>query len=276
MKNKILIIGNRKGFVASHIFSYFKKKKTQTFLLNFKNFIIKDKKYFSRFDLIINASTDQKFIKTHYSEKNDRDLLIAKKIKEIDSLNFVMLSSRKIYKTGVNIKEDGKIEPKCFYSKNNLKAEINIKKILNEKRILILRISNLIGYNPYNPKKVHHTFASIFFEHIKKNEIFEPKLYFKDFISVNKFSEMVLKLIKKNAHGIYNISIGKKIYLKDIIKWLNFYNPKKFTLKTIKNNNVECFTLSNKKLLNFISIKNNQIDLKRECLNLSKKFFKKV
>jgi dTDP-4-dehydrorhamnose reductase len=276
MKNKILIIGNRKGFVASHIFSYFKKKKTQTFLLNFKNFIIKDKKYFSRFDLIINTSTDRKFIKTHYSEKNDRDLLIAKKIKEIDSLNFVMLSSRKIYKTGVNIKEDGKIEPKCFYSKNNLKAEINIKKILNEKRILILRISNLIGYNPYNPKKVHHTFASIFFEHIKKNEIFDPKLYFKDFITVNKFCEMVLKLIKKNAHGIYNISIGKKIYLKDIIKWLNFYNPKKFTLKTIKNNNVECFTLSNKKLLNFISIKNNQIDLKRECLNLSKKFFKKV
>ena len=276
MKNKILIIGNRKGFVASHIFSYFKKKKTQTFLLNFKNFIIKDKKYFSRFDLIINTSTDRKFIKTHYSEKNDRDLLIAKKIKEIDSLNFVMLSSRKIYKTGVNIKEDGKIEPKCFYSKNNLKAEINIKKILNEKRILILRISNLIGYNPYNPKKVHHTFASIFFEHIKKNEIFDPKLYFKDFITVNKFCEMVLKLIKKNAHGIYNISIGKKIYLKDIIKWLNFYNPKKFTLKTIKNNNVECFTLSNKKLLNFISIKNNQIDLKRECLNLSKKFFKKI
>jgi dTDP-4-dehydrorhamnose reductase len=276
MKNKILIIGNKKGFIASHIFSYFKKKKTQTFLLNFKNFIIKDKKYFSRFDLIINTSTDRKFIKTHYSEKNDRDLLIAKKIKEIDSLNFVMLSSRKIYKTGVNIKEDGKIEPKCFYSKNNLKAEINIKKILNEKRILILRISNLIGYNPYNPKKVHHTFASIFFEHIKKNEIFDPKLYFKDFITVNKFCEMVLKLIKKNAHGIYNISIGKKIYLKDIIKWLNFYNPKKFTLKTIKNNNVECFTLSNKKLLNFISIKNNQIDLKRECLNLSKKFFKKV
>ena len=276
MKNKILIIGNKKGFIASHIFSYFRKKKNQAFLLNFKNFIIKDKKYLSRFDLIINASANRKFIKTRYSEKSDRDLLIAKKIKEIDSLNFVMLSTRKIYKTGANIKEDGKIEPKCFYSKNNLKAEINIKKILNEKRILILRISNLIGYNPYNSKKVHHTFTSIFFEHIKKNEIFDPKLYFKDFITINKFCEIILKLIKKNAHGIYNVSIGKKIYLKDIIKWLNFYNPKKFTVKTIKNTNVECFTLSNKKLLNFISIKTNQIDLKRECLNLSKKFFKKV
>ena len=276
MKNKILIIGNKKGFIASHIFSYFKKKKTQTFLLNFKNFIIKDKKYFSRFDLIINTSTNREFIKTRYSEKNDRDLLIAKKIKEIDSLNFVMLSSRKIYKTGVNIKEDGKIEPKCFYSKNSLKAEINVKKILNEKRILILRISNLIGYNTYHSKKVHHTFSAIFFEYIKKNQIFESKSYFKDFIGVNKFSEIVLKLIKKDAYGIYNISIGKKIYLKNIIKWLNFYNPNKSKLKIIKNQNVECFTLSNSKLLNFISIKNSQIDLKKECLNLSKKFFKKV
>ena len=92
---------------------------------------------------------------------------------------------------------------------------------------------------------------------------------------VQSTNSEALKLIKKNAHGIYNVSIGTKIYLKDIIKWLNFYNPKKSTLKTIKNNNVECFTLSNKKLLRFISIKNNQIELKRECLNLSKKFFKK-
>ena len=207
---------------------------------------------------------------------NDRDLLIAKKIKKIDNIKFVMLSTRKIYKIGVNIKEDGKINPNCLYSKNSLKAEINVKKILNEKRILILRISNLIGYNTYHPKKVHHTFSSIFFEYIKKNQIFESKSYFKDFIGVNKFSEIVLKLIKKDAYGIYNISIGKKIYLKNIIKWLNFYNPNKSKLKIIKNQNVECFTLSNSKLLNFISIKNSQIDLKKECLNLSKKFFKKI
>ena len=276
MKNKILIVGNKDGFISSNLIHYLKKEKIKISLINFKKFIIKDHKYFSKFNLIINTSTTHKFIKTYYSEMNDRDLLIAKKIKKIDNIKLVMLSTRKIYKIGVNIKEDGKINPTCLYSKNSLKAEINVRKILNEKRILILRISNLIGYNTYHPKKIHHTFSSIFFEYIKKNQIFESKSYFKDFIGVNKFSEIVLKLIKKNAYGIYNISIGKKIYLKNIIKWLNFYNPKKSTVKTIKNNNIECFTLSNKKLLNFISIKNNQIDLKRECLNLSKKFFKKV
>lgn len=276
MKNKILIIGNKKGFIASNIIFYFRKKKIKISLINFKKFILKDHKYLSKFNIIVNTSNTLKFIKSYYSEMNDRDLLIAKKIKKIDNIKFVMLSTRKIYKIGVNIKEDGKINPKCLYSKNNLKAEINVKKILNEKRILILRISNLIGYNAYHSKKVHHTFSSIFFEYIKKNQIFESKSYFKDFIGVNKFSEIVLKLIKKNGYGIYNISIGKKIYLKNIIKWLNFYNPNKSKLKIIKNQNVECFTLSNSKLLNFITIKNSQIDLKKECLNLSKKFFKKI
>ena len=39
-----------------------------------------------------------------------------------------------------------------------------------------------------------------------------------DYIFKNIDVEKFLKLIKKNAFGIYNISIGKKIYLKNIIK----------------------------------------------------------
>ena len=38
---------------------------------------------------------------------------------------------------------------------------------------------------------------------------------------------LIISLLKKNARGIYNISIGKKVYLKKIINWLNFYNNKK-------------------------------------------------
>ena len=63
--------------------------------------------------------------------------------------------------------------------------------------------------------------------------------------------------------------------MKNIVNWLNFYNPNKSKVKMIKNQNVECFTLSNNKLLNFIPIKISENDLRSECLNLSKKFFKK-
>ena len=275
MKNKILVVGNKKGFIASHLVSYLKKKKTETILLDFKKFKLKKLKYLSKFSLIINTSTSQKFIEKSYQEKNDRDLAIAKKIVKIDHIKYVMLSTRKIYKIGVNIRENSKTKPKCLYSKNNLRAELKVRKILSDKRLLILRISNLIGFNSNNPKKVHYTFPSIFFKHIKKNQIFEPKSYYKDFLGVDKFCEIVLKLVGKSAYGVFNVSIGKKIYLKNIINWLNFYNPNKSKVKMIKNQNVECFTLSNNKLLNFIPIKISENDLRSECLNLSKKFFKK-
>ena len=275
MKNRILVIGNKKGFIASNLVPYLKKKKTEVFLIDFNKFKLINHKYLSKFSIIINTSTNREFIEKSYHEKNDRNLAVVKKILKIDHIKFVMMSTRKIYKIGVNIKENSKLQPKCMYSKNNLISELKVRKILSQRRLLILRISNLIGYNSYSPKKVHYTFSSVFFKFIRKNQILEPKLYYKDFIGVNKFCEIVLKLLKKSAYGVFNVSIGKKIYLKNIINWLNFYNPNKFKIKLIKNQNAECFTLSNDKLLNFIPIKISENDLRNECLSLSKKFFSK-
>ena len=51
----------------------------------------------------------------------------------------------------------------------------------------------------------------------------------------------------KRKFGIFNISIGRKVYLNQIINWLNFYNQKKqMKYKTMKKNNVDCFYLNNK------------------------------
>ena len=43
--------------------------------------------------------------------------------------------------------------------------------------------------------------------------IFKNKNSYKDFISVDKFCEIVDKLLISNVSGIYNVSLGKKIYL---------------------------------------------------------------
>ena len=70
--------------------------------------------------------------------------------------------------------------------------------------------------------------------------------------------------------------MGKKIYINQLIAWLNFYNSKKINIINPKNSfNNDNFTLNNKKLMNKIKIKNNVIDLKNECLRISKSFFKK-
>ena len=76
--------------------------------------------------------------------------------------------------------------------------------------------------------------------------------------------------------GSYNLSLGKKIYINQLIEWLNFYNTK--IIKTIKPKNSfnnDNFTLNNIKLMNKIKIKNNIKIFKNECLEISKSFFKK-
>ena len=67
--------------------------------------------------------------------------------------------------------------------------------------------------------------------------MFDNKNIYKDFISNRKFSEILRKLLNINAHGVFNISIGEKIFLKDLVNWLNHYNKSKnIDLVKIPNN----------------------------------------
>ena len=134
---------------------------------------------------------------------------------------------------------------------------------------------NLIGLPIKNKRKLHNTFIDIFFKKVNQGIIYDNKKNFKDFLSITKFNEIVFKLIQKNAFGIYNVSLGKKVFLNDIIMWLNFYNKKKTKTLIKKNFKSDNFTLNNKKLLNIIKIKIDINNLKNECFLISRKFFLK-
>ena len=271
MKKKILIIGQN-GLIGKNLFNYFKSKKVNIHRISFESFL--KKKNINNFDIIINCTSNQKFVKNKYANKNDNDLIIAKKIINLKT-KFVMLSTRKIYKAKFNIKELDKKEPNCNYSKNKLISEVSVKKILRS-RVLTLRVCNIINFPNKHKRKLHNTFSDIFFEMAKKGFIYNNKKIFKDFISISKFNQIVYELIKKDSFGIFNISLGKKIYINQLINWLNFYNIKKIKVINLKNNfNNDSFTLNNNKLMRQIKIKNNILELKNECFAISKKFFNK-
>ena len=272
MKKKILIIGQN-GLISKNLFNYFKSKKINIYRIGFKGFLKKNN--INNFDIIINCTSNHKFVKTKYANKNDNDLIIAKKIINLKT-KLVMLTTRKIYKAKFNIKELDKKEPNCNYSKNKLISEVSVKKILGS-RVLILRVSNIINNPNKNKRKLHNTFSDIFFEMAKKGYIYNNnKKIYKDFISIKKFNQIVYELIKKNSFGIFNISLSKKVYIYELTAWLNFYNTKKIKMINIKNNfNDDSFTLNNDKLMKQIKIKNNILEFKNECFAISKKFFKK-
>ena len=271
MKFKILIIG-KKSFIAQNLHNYLRKKNFVT-LKDFYDVIKKKKFFLKQFNFIINCSIDKKYINSKYNEKFDRDFIISKKIKSLN-LKQIFFSTRKVYNSKMNISENDLLKPKCNYSKNKLITE---KKLISNlgNRVLIFRISNLIGYTKYNLKKKHKLFIDIFFENIKQNIIFINGKSFKDFMHIDKFCEVVQKSIRKNIYGIYNLSIGKKVNLDRMISWLNKFNRKKKCIIFKKNKKNDSFYLNNKKLKSKVNFVYKISDLKKDCEKLSEQFFLK-
>ena len=270
----ILIVG-KKSFIGSAL-NNFLSKSNKVHLKDYSEIIDKKKNYFINYHYIINCTSNKNYVYKGYKLKNDFDYQIAKKIINLNIIQ-IFLSSRKIYLPKNNIKENGNIKPSCNYSKNKLTTEKKLIKLL-KKNVLILRISNLIGIQKKNSKrKLHKTFIDIFFQNIKKGYILKNNNIYKDFISTKKFGEILQNLIKKKATGIYNVSIGQKVYLKDIVNWLNTHNQNKVNYKYAEKGktNSDCFYLNNQKLMKLIKIKNSLSELKNECKKISKSYFNK-
>ena len=263
---KILIIGKR-GFIGNNLSIYLKR----FFKITHKNFkdSIKIKSKFNNFNYIINTSINKNYIKKRYNSKFDNDYKLSKFINN-SKTTYIFLSTRKVYKPKANIKESSKLLPKSNYSKNKLITEQKLFKQLN-KKLLILRISNVIG-DKDKIKKIHNTFIDIFFNNINKGFIFDNKKDFKDFISIDKFCEIIKNIIKNDLNGTYNVSIGRKVYLNDLLNWLNRFNKGKFIIKP-KNIKDDNFFLNNKKLMSKLRIKNSISELKKYCLKISKRKF---
>lgn len=253
---KILIIG-KNSFLAKNFILYCKKK------IKFKAISHKDikKQNFINYTYIVNFALPLKKYNRKLIDKDNLDLKLAKKIiSDKSKAVFVFLSSRKVYKPDKNIKETSKVKPFDIYGKNKLETENKLKQILKS-NYLILRISNIIGKINKDKEKSNYNFIDNYFFYKKLKKKIITHNDFKDFISIEDFSKSLFLLINKRAQGVFNISLGRKIYLKDLIYWLdkNFY--KNFTFKS-KNKKLS-FYLNNEKLMRKIKFKPTLFRLKK-------------
>jgi len=268
LKKKILIFG-KNSFIGSNLYTFLKNKH----FVKIKSFNPETLINVNKYDYIINCSINKKYVYNTYNENNDIDLKIAKNLDV--STNFIFISSRKIYKQKANIYEGSRIKCLSNYEKNKFISEKNIIKIKGKKSI-ILRVSNIIGFKKHNPRRVHYTYLDCLISKIKNREIISNQNEFKDFLDINTFSKIINSIIKKKVFGTYNVSIGRKIYLKDINSWLLNSIKDKKKLKIVKfrkNKNDKSFYLNNSKLRKKIPINININQLKKECLKLSKELF---
>jgi len=264
---KILIIGKR-GFIGKSLYQYLKRY-FYIEIISFKD-LTKFKKKINSFNFIINTSINKKYIYSKYNSNFDNDLQISRNIRNKETI-YCFISTRKVYPNKPNLKENTKPYPSDNYGKNKLITEQRLKKKIKD-NLLILRVSNIIG-DIKSTKRVHKTFVDIFLENAKNGIIFNNGVIYKDFLSIDKFCEIVKCMIRKKILGTYNVSIGQKIYVNDLISWLNKYNGLAIINNGIKLNKSDSFYLNNKKLMSKIKIKNTISELQKYCYNFSKKQF---
>ena len=267
MKKKLLIIG-KNSFLGVYLYSYLRKY-FKVNKISYEKFDITDLSKINKYTHIINCSIHPKYHNKRYNSKYDIDLNISYKIKNTN-LKYIFLSTRKVYKQKFNIKESDKIETKCNYSKNKIKTE---KKLLLslKKNLIILRISNILGIKKKvkNKRKIHKLFLDNYISSTKNKKLSIFNNGFKDFITIEQFSNVIYKIIKSKIYGIYNLSLGEKIYIKEIIEWLNKRSMKKIIIKDVMDKK-NSFTLCNNKLSSKININLKKSTVKKFCNNLFK------
>ena len=274
MKKKLLIIGNN-SFIALNIYKKLKDK-IHIKKIKFSSFANCSINFLSKFDYILNCSLCKQYVLKKYNKKFDLDLYIINKIQKLN-IKYIFLSTRKVYKPKFNIYETDKTLPRKNYEKNKLVTENYIKKIIPDNYI-ILRISNIIGFRFFNNKRSHNLFLDNFILNFKNNFLLNHNNVYKDFISINQFSYIFLRIIKKNLKGVFNISLGKKIYVSEILQWLTSSSKKILKIDNFYSNKIfnnDSFTLNNQKISKVLNITIKKKDLKAYCLNLSKKHFQK-
>ena len=225
MKKKNLIIIGKKSFIGSNIYNFLNKKK-KLLILSFRDFMKLPNSTISKYDYVCNCSVNKNNVKNNYRKKFDFDLKIAEKIKKIDTI-FIFLSSRKVYKPKQNLIETNRLQPIDKDSKNKIISEKLLKRKLRSK-LLILRISNVIGLKKNkNYRQIHKTFFDNYLDIVKKNKKIKFYNQFKDFITIDQLSKIFFFILKKKLHGVYNVSLGQRIYIKEILYWLNYKNKNK-------------------------------------------------
>ena len=266
--SKIILIGY-KSFLQENLYRYLKNKYfiKKVKFENIKEYKINDK------DTVINFSNDVRFFTKNYDIKNDRNFYLARLLSKTKS-NFILISTRQIYKPAMYITEKSKIKPMNTYAKNCLYSEKNCKKILKN-NLLILRLSNVVGVDKGKKKK--SSLMSLIIASIKKKKItFDNnfKLY-KDLIPVSIFCVFIEKLIKLNYKGLLNLGSGIPIKTENFLSKIidinkihievNFkkkFKDKDFCFNTKKLNNITNYKITKRELIIYFK------RLKKEIKNI--------
>ena len=214
MKNSYTIFGQ--GFVGTNIVKFLKKKKCKVFLPKKGKY-----KFNKNLHNVIYCIGNDNWLNDPKGSFEANLGIVPKIIFDNKFSSFTLISSTRLYlgNSKKNTKENNliHINPNSrnfFFNSLKLSAE-SLCLSLPNKRIKVVRMSNLFGYNFSNQIYLLPTLIRNAINN-KKINIFINKKSSKDFLCINEAFEVLLKIIKKGKYRLYNVASGKNIELSKI------------------------------------------------------------
>jgi len=292
VKNRILIVGGS-GFIGTNILIKINKNKYQTFATIFKNkkfHKVKNVKYYrgnlknikfckkitKKIDTVImcaavssGAMVMQQNPMFHVDDNILMNLNILKASSENKVKKFVFISSNTVYPVSKKAMNENNVNYSLFDKYFNVGwMKIFSEKICqmyrNKMQILIIRPGNIYGphdkFDPIKSKVVPSLIRK--FENKNKIEIWGDGKDIKDFIYVEDFVQIILKLLNQPFNFLtLNVASGESVSLKKIINFMMKiykknkkdikYNLNKPTMIPIRKINVDKIKKLIKYKLNF-------------------------
>lgn len=184
----------------------------------------------------VNVSGTKNLVNAILNNKNDIKWVF------FSSTSHVYSSSKK------KIKENSLIQPISYYGKTKYLAEKEIKRLKKKKiKFCIGRIFSTTNSNQRKSYLVPDLKRKI--KKLKEPIILENLNHFRDFISVDDISKIIVNLSKKKFNGIINIASGKKTKLSDIAEIISRKFKKKIQ---IKKNKKPSYLIANNNLLKMV------------------------
>lgn len=236
--SRLVILGG--GFISNAIKKFFIEKKKSVILIQKKKIDLSKFTEVRKLIKIIKKNDTIFFSAARAPVKNkemfDYNLKIAnnflKIIPKIIFKKMVYLSSDAVYSdTKKKINENSKTIPNSLHGMMHLKRENIFKKIIKEKKnLLIIRPTLVYGpgdpHNGYGPNK--------FIREAKKNgmiSLFGKGEEKRDHIYINDLVKIIFKLVTLNTYGIFNLCTGKVLTFNNIAKKIK----KSFAKKILYN-----------------------------------------
>ena len=221
-------------------------------------------KNWEKYDAVVNFGIQPEHFSRLLNEDEMIDVQIAKEL--ADHTRFLFMSSRKVYGTDTRLKEYAEtddLEPFDFYSKNKVNIEHELQDMLGD-RLLILRISNIVGLPP---KKNSPTFVSWLNSELQnrgKVIVTADKNARKDFITRTYLQNTIHALIAKEKHGIFNVGANFAYTTEELLKMLVPEDKLDFQPKEDKG---EQFILNCSKLHQLVPALSKK-EFKAECFRI--------